>query len=121
MRILPTSGGGSKSAPRLAGHWPKNFAAQWRSRVPTHNVAKLLKGNEAKWYQKEKNTAALLQAVVSERSGKPFSGDDIWHLLRLTWTTKARDHWRKLKVPALRHLFSQDESVQTSLRGAAAP
>jgi hypothetical protein len=87
--------------------------------VPAHNVARLLKGNKARWYQSERNSAALLQAVVSARSGKPLSGDDIWHLLWLTWSTKAHDHWRRLKVPALLHFFPQDKSIQKPSRDAA--
>jgi len=88
--------------------------------VPTHNVAKLLKGKKKwDWYQSEKNTAVLLQAVVSAKSEKPLSGDDIWHLLRLTWCTKAKDHWRRLKVPALLHFFPQDKSIQKLSRDAA--
>ena len=89
--------------------------------MPTHNVAKLLKGNKKRWYQSEKNSAALLQAVVSARSGKPLSGDDIWQLLRLTWSTHSADrgHWRILKVPALLHLFPQSNSVQKPSRDSA--
>ncbi len=86
--------------------------------MPTHNLAKLLKGNEARWYQSERNSAVLLQSVVSARSGKPLSGDDIWHLLRLTWCTKANDDWRRLKVPALLHFFPQDKSIQKPSRDA---
>ena len=87
--------------------------------MPTHNVAKLLKGNKARWYQSEKNSAVLLQAVVSARSREPLSGDDIWHLLWLTWCTRANDHWRRLKVPALLHFFPQDKSIQKPSRDAA--
>ncbi len=90
--------------------------------MPTYNLAKLLKGKRKRdWYQSEKNTAALLRAVVSEKSGQPLSGDDIWHLLRLTWCTHSADHghWRILKVPALLHLFRQNKSIQKPSRDAA--
>jgi hypothetical protein len=83
-----------------------------------HNVAKLLKGKKGGWYQSERDTAALLQTVVSARSGKPLLGDDIWYILQLTWVTRARDHWRKLKVPALLRLFPQQKSVQKPSRDA---
>jgi hypothetical protein len=87
--------------------------------MPTQNLAKLLKGNKARSYQSERNTAALLRAVVSARKGEQLSGDDIWHLLWLTWWTKASDHWRRLKVPALLHFFPQDKSIQKPSRDAA--
>ena len=88
--------------------------------VSTHNVAKLLKGDKERWYQSETNTAALLRAVVSGRRGELLSSDDIWHLLRLTWCTRSADHghWRILKVPALCHLFPQNNSVQKPSRHA---
>lgn len=80
------------------------------------NFAKSLKGKKLKWYQTEKNTAALLQAVVSAKNVDLISGDDIWHLLRLTWFTKRKtgDHWRSLKVPALCHLFPPKKKIATS-------
>jgi hypothetical protein len=83
-----------------------------------HNVAKLLKRRKTGWYQSERNTAAMLRTVVSARSGKPLSGDDIWYILQLTWVTRARDHWRKLKVPALLRLFPQEKSVRKPSRDA---
>lgn len=88
--------------------------------MPTHDVLKLLKGSRAKWYQSERNTAALLQAVVSVRKGQLLSGDDVWHLLRLTWCTNSADHghWKILKIPALRHLFPQNKTVRKPTRDA---
>lgn len=79
--------------------------------MPTHNLSKLLKGKKARSYQGRRSTAALLQAVLSARKGRPFSGDDIWHLIRLTWLTAADDNWRKLKVEALRQLFPQNKQI----------
>lgn len=78
------------------------------------NLAKLLTGKKASWYESEKNTAALLQAVIDAKSGKPLSGDDIWHLIRLTWVTRGRNHWKELKVPALQRLFPQSMASAAS-------
>lgn len=87
--------------------------------MATSTFAKLPKSKKS-WYESEKDTAALLQAVISARRGKPLSGDDIWYLLRLTWYTRSTDHgyWKKLKVPALCHLFPQNKSVLRPPRGA---
>jgi hypothetical protein len=87
--------------------------------VATLTFVKLPKSKKS-WYESEKNTAALLQPVVSARRGKPLSGDDIWHLLRLTWHTRSSDHryWKKLKVPAFCHLFPQNKSVRRPCSGA---
>jgi hypothetical protein len=78
---------------------------------PFH-VSSFLKGATAEWYQTEKNTAALIGAVVDSRDIGTFSGDDLWNLLRLTWITvhgdePTSDHWKGLKVPALAHLFGK--------------
>jgi hypothetical protein len=37
-----------------------------------------------------------------------LSGEEIWQLLRLTWITqsKKKDHWKKLKIPALATLYN---------------
>jgi hypothetical protein len=87
--------------------------------MATLTFAKLPK-SKRNWYESEKNTAALLQAVVSARRGKPFSSDDIWYLLRLTWYTRSADHghWKNLKIPSLRHLFPQNKPVRDSSRVA---
>jgi len=89
--------------------------------MPAQDVFKFLERDEgkAKWYQVERNTAALLQAVVSAKRGESLSGTDIWHLLQLTWDTNADDHWRRLKIPALGELFEQDKTVQESSRSAS--
>lgn len=87
--------------------------------MPTHNLSRLLKGKKAKSYQGRRNTAALLQAVLSARAGTPLSGDDIWHLIRLTWLTAANDHWRKLKIEALRQLFPQAKKVPQISRASS--
>jgi len=88
--------------------------------MPMYSLSKPLRSKKKSWYESEKNTAALLQAVVSARRGKPLSGDDIWYLLRLTWYTRSADHvyWKKLKVPALCHLFPKNRSVGMPSRDA---
>jgi hypothetical protein len=87
--------------------------------MPTHNLSKLLKGKKAQSYQGKRNTAGLLQAVISARTGRLLSGDDIWHLIRLTWLTAADDHWRKLKIEALRQLFPQAKKIQRLSRATS--
>lgn len=73
------------------------------------DLSSQLRGPKKQWYQSELATAALLSAVVNARRGD-LSKDDLWNLLRLTWVTVhgqevTRDHWRRLKVPALASLF----------------
>lgn len=88
--------------------------------MPMYSLSKLLKSKKKIWYESEKNTAELLQAVVSARRSKSLSGDDIWHLLRLTWYTRSADrrYWSTLKIPALCHLFPQNKSVRRPSKGA---
>lgn len=79
---------------------------------------------ESDWYRTERNTEGLVKAVIAERDVNELSGEDIWRLLQLTWITTSkghvtRDHWKKLKVPALAHLFGKkvraSEDLQNSL------
>ncbi len=86
--------------------------------MPTQNLSKFLKGKKAGSYQRRRNTAALLQAVLAE-SKKQLSGDDIWHLIRLTWLTAADDNWRKLKLEALHQLFPQGKKVPQLARAGS--
>jgi len=72
-------------------------------------------------YEVERNTESLVKAVVAARAANGLSGEDIWWLLQLIWITKLRghvieDHWRKLKVPALEHLFTKDARISKDLR-----
>ena len=65
---------------------------------------------ETEWYKTERNTEALVKAVVSRRPIAMLSGEDIWYLMQLTWITAGRDkvtedHWKRIKIPALAHLF----------------
>ncbi len=68
-------------------------------------------------YETERNTEALLKAVVDAHV-QGLSGDDVWQLLRLTWITKRKDHWKSLKVPALAHLFPKGlRAKKADIRG----
>jgi hypothetical protein len=85
------------------------------------HVSSFLKRAIAEWYQTEKNTAALIGAVIGSRDIQTFSGDDLWNLLRLTWITVHRDeptpdHWKGLKVPALAHLFGREPVILDDLK-----
>ena len=53
-----------------------------------------VQGNESAWYKAERNTADLIQAVLSHRELSQLSGEEIWQLLRLAWITKSKqkDH-----------------------------
>ena len=57
--------------------------------------------DKARWYETEKNTAALVTAVLSARGANTLNGDDVWNLVRLCWITKGPEHWKKYKAPAL--------------------
>jgi len=69
------------------------------------------------WYNTECNTASLIQAVVRNRK-EPWSGRDIWNLLRLTWITNGSEHWKVLKVPALADLFRGTIQTTSDLQGS---
>ena len=75
---------------------------------------------ESKWYKTERNTEALAKAVITARPINGLSGEDIWRLIQLTWITAGRghvieDHWRKLKIPALAHLFNEGAHTEGEL------
>ncbi len=67
------------------------------------DLSVILRKNAEKkrWYQTEKNTAALVAAVLQARGGKPLKGDDVWNLVRLCWITSGPEHWKIYKAPAL--------------------
>ena len=69
------------------------------------NLIRLSK-EQKEWYQVEKNTGDLLKAILAETPVSSLSGDGIWHLLRLTWITRAKSDsfWKELKAPALEFL-----------------
>src|SRR2546427_2142000 len=71
---------------------------------------------KSRWYETEKNTAALVAAVLSARGANTLDGDDVWNLVRLCWITTGPEYWKKSKVPALGGLFfKQDIKVLADL------
>jgi hypothetical protein len=84
------------------------------------NIAALIDASQAKkeWYQAKLDTSDLIQKVVSCLHVGGLSSDDLWYLFRLTWGTprKKKDHWRKLKAPALAHLFGKQYQEHSDLR-----
>lgn len=80
---------------------------------------------ETGWYKTERNTEALVKAVVAERGVHGLSGEDIWYLLQLTWITAnqngvSSEHWKRLKVPALSHLFQTNAEISDDLEDTLA-
>lgn len=69
------------------------------------------------WYQTERNTEALVKAVMALRPANELSGEDIWCLVRLTWVTagSADSHWQQLKIPAIGHLFKKPADLADDL------
>ena len=65
--------------------------------------------SQSHWYQTERNTEALIKAVLVVRPLDGLSGEDIWCLIRFTWITAGSggSHWEQLKVPAIAHLFKK--------------
>jgi hypothetical protein len=75
----------------------------------------------SKWYDTERNTEALVKAVMAARPVHELSGDDVWWLLQLTWINASRDHptkdhWKTLKVPALVHLLNKKANISDDLK-----
>jgi hypothetical protein len=79
----------------------------------------------ARWYVTEKNTAALVNAVLSIREAITLNGDDLWNLVRLCWTTQRPNrpknapeltHWKIYKAPALGNLvFKKQIKIYSDL------
>jgi hypothetical protein len=72
------------------------------------------------WYNTEKNTAALIQAVVKSRLADKLSGNEIWNLITLTWITMGKKHvsathWKRLKIPALETIFNKKATADPNL------
>jgi len=78
--------------------------------------------SQSKWYQKERDTEALIKAVVAVRPASGLSGEDIWCLIRLTWVTvgSADSHWQQLKIPAIAHLLKKSADPAEDLASAIA-
>src|ERR1022692_1102240 len=75
----------------------------------------------SKWYETERNTEALVKAVMAARPVYGLSADDVWWLLQLTWITTSKghttkDHWQRLKVHALPHLLKKQASISGHLK-----
>jgi hypothetical protein len=80
------------------------------------NIQRLLKGEIRDWYEVERNTATLLDAVAGALELEKLSGNQIWQLMRLTWITNnvhgvSPNHWQTLKVPALGSLFGKGVEI----------
>jgi hypothetical protein len=76
--------------------------------------------SSSEWYQTERNTEALVKAVMAVRSVRGLSGEDLWSLIRLTWVTSNGErlierHWQQLKVPALAQLLKKDAAITDDL------
>jgi hypothetical protein len=74
------------------------------------------------WYQTERNTEALVKAVVALRPVSGLSGEDIWCLVRFTWVTAGSGgaHWQQLKVPAIAHLLKKPANIKEDLSSTIA-
>lgn len=75
---------------------------------------------ESSWYQTERNTERLIKTVIADREPAALSGEDIWRLIQLTWITAGpnhsnQDHWKRLKVPALAHLYGKRAAISPDL------
>ena len=73
-----------------------------------------------RWYKTERNTEALVKAVMAHRSSRSLSDEDIWWLIRPTWITAnagetVESHCRRLKVPALAHLLRKSSEIGDDL------
>ena len=78
--------------------------------------------SQSHWYQTERNTEALIKAVVAARPVAGLSGEDIWCLIRFTWITAGSggSHWQQLKVPAIAHLFKKPVNIGKDLASTIA-
>jgi hypothetical protein len=79
-----------------------------------------LAGRQKEWYETEKHTAVLLQAILASRAAGTLHPDDLWSLFRLTWiTVNGQDvspgHWKELKVLALAQLFRRTPTILNDL------
>lgn len=83
--------------------------------------------SQSHWYQTERNTEALVKAVLAVRPVDGLSGEDIWCLIRFAWITAGSgdSHWQQLKVPAIAHLFKKPvkigEDLATTIASMALP
>ncbi len=66
-------------------------------------------------HENKSNTASLLKAIATPSRIKTLSEDQAWLLLQLTWITRGKNHWKKLKIPALNGLFKKKAVPGTDL------
>jgi len=78
--------------------------------------------SQSHWYQTERNTEALIKAVVAARPVDGLSGEDIWSLIKFAWITAGSgdSHWQQLKVPAIAHLFKKQVKIGEDLASTIA-
>ncbi len=78
--------------------------------------------SQSRWYQTERNTEALIKAVLAVRPVAELSGEDIWCLIRFAWITAGSggSHWQQLKVPAIAHLFKRPVNIGVDLASTIA-
>jgi hypothetical protein len=78
--------------------------------------------SQSRWYQTERNTEALVKAVLTVRPVAELSGEDIWCLIRFAWITAGSgdSHWQQLKVPAIAHLFKKPVNIGEDLASTIA-
>jgi hypothetical protein len=87
------------------------------------NVADVIAGNEGKKrsYARKRNTASLVQRVVSCLHIEGLTGEGLWHLISLTWLTRSGkrvspDYWKKYKIPALAYFFGSARERSRTLK-----
>ena len=86
------------------------------------NVAEVIAGNEEKThsYARKRNTASMIQKVVSCLHIEGLTGEGLWRLVSLTWITKSgkkvsRDYWKTYKIPALAYYFGKGPKKRRDL------
>jgi hypothetical protein len=86
------------------------------------NVAEVIAGNEGKrnHYARERNTASMIQKVVSCQHIEGLTGEGMWRLASLTWITKggrkvSPDYWKAYKIPTLAYFFRKGQVKRRDL------
>ena len=86
------------------------------------NVAEVIAGNEGKkhGYARKRNTASMIQRIVSCLHIEGLSGEGLWRLVSLTWITKSGrtvspEYWKTYKVPALAYFFGKGQKKRRDL------
>lgn len=86
------------------------------------NAAEMVAGNEGKKqsYTRKRNTALMLQKIISCLHIEGLSGEGLWRLGSLTWITKSRrkvspDYWKAYKIPALTYFFGKEQKKRRDL------